>query len=76
MEQNRINLDKRVKIGCVRAILLEQLNKKLFGNVLTIVDASVSDLASRKAVKSLISQGFSQVSRNIEVELNNLQEDK
>lgn len=69
-----IDLEKKVKIGCISAILVENINKKLIGEILTIVEASSSDIESRKAIKSLINQAFSRISNKIMLELNNLQE--
>lgn len=53
-----LDLDKDVKLGVVSAMLSESINKHLFGEILTIVDASSKDVESRKAIKSLVSQAF------------------
>lgn len=71
---SEISLEKKVKIACVSAVLVDCINKKLFGEVMTIVDASSVNFESNKAIKSLISQAFSRVSRQVMFELNNLQE--
>jgi predicted kinase len=68
------NLEKKVKIACVVSVLEECLRKRLFGEIMTIIDASISDPDSRKAVKSLSSQSFTRISKQILVELNNLKE--
>ena len=69
-----VNLEKKVKVACIQSILVDCINKHLFGEIMTIVDASVSDAESRKAVKSLVSQSFTRISRQFMSELNNLQE--
>lgn len=71
---SEVNLEKKIKVGCVSAVLVDCINKKLFGEVLTIVDASSVNFESNKAIKSLISQAFSRASRQVMFELNNLQE--
>lgn len=65
-------LEKQVKLGCVSAVLEDEIKKRLFGEILTIVDASVYDLQSRKAVKSLISQSFTRVTSQVLNRLNSL----
>lgn len=67
-----VNLENQVKLACVSAVLSDILSKKLYGEVLTIVDCSVNDLESRKAVKSLISQAFTRNTSRVLVELNKL----
>jgi hypothetical protein len=71
-----VNYEKSLKLGCVSAILVENINRHLFGEVLTILDASISDPESRKASKSLVSQSFSRVSKRVMEELNNFKEEK
>ena len=67
-----MNLEKLVKLACVSASLESNLNKRLFGEVLTIIDASYSDPQSKKAIKSLVSMSFSRVRDRVLSELNNL----
>ena len=71
MDSN-INLENQVKLACVNAALLDFINKKLYGEILTIADMSISDLQSRKAAKSFISQSFTRNTSRILVELNKL----
>jgi len=72
--ENR-DLNKFVKISCVYAILTECLSKKLYGEVLTIVDCSILDPDSKRAVKSLISQAFTRTNNKISSELEKLPEE-
>jgi hypothetical protein len=67
-------LEKKIKYACISASVTEFINKRLFGEIMTIVDASVSDTQSRKATKSLVSQSFTRVTRQFLTELNNLKE--
>ena len=69
---DEVKLEKQLKLACVQAVITDQLGKKLLGEVLTLLDASVSDIESRKAVKSLVSQAFYRSSNRILLELNNL----
>lgn len=66
------NLEKEIRIGCVQSHFTESINKKLFGEVMTIVDASILDNSSKKAVKSLISQAFSRNTNVFFVELSKI----
>ena len=68
-------LERKLKYACVSAVIAELINKKLFGEIMTIVDVSVSDTQSRKAAKSLVSQSFTRVTKQFLTELNNLKED-
>ena len=72
---NEINLEKKLKLGCISGILTENINKKLYGEILTIADSSISDPVSRKAVKSLISQAFTRITSRVMSELNNFREE-
>jgi len=72
---NNINLEKLIKLACVSASLENNLNKRLFGEVFTVLDASALDSNSKKAVKSLISQAFTRTRNRIEFELNNLSDE-
>jgi len=67
-----INLENQVKLACVSAVLSDILSKKLFGECLTIIDASVLDSDSKRAVKSLISQAFTRNTSRILVDLEKL----
>lgn len=67
-----VNLENYIKLACVNAAVLDFINKKLYGEVLTIQDASVLDLNSKRAVKSLISQAFTRNTARLLVELNKL----
>jgi hypothetical protein len=69
-----INLEKKVKLGCIHSVIVDNLNKKLYGEILTICDASAKDVESRKAMKSLVSQCFSRISRNIMLEIDKIKE--
>ena len=71
---NNMDLNKMVKLGCISAVLSDNINKKLIGEVLTIVDATACDVQSKKAIKSLISQSFSRISNKVMSDLVNLQE--
>ena len=71
-----VNLEKRVKLGCVSAVQGDLINKKLYGQIFTIIDATVSDLQSRKAVKSLVSQAFTSCTRDVLFSLNEMKEEK
>lgn len=65
-------IDKSVKLGIVFPILTEYVNKKLFGEILTIMDASISTIESRKAVRSLISQAFSRNTEQVRSKLDEI----
>lgn len=67
-----LNLEKEIKVSCLASILVEQINKKLFGEIMTIVDASGKDAESKKAMKSLISQAFTRNTRQIVSSINEL----
>lgn len=67
-----LDLEKEIKVGCLAPILIEQINKKLFGEIMTIVDASGKDAASTKAMKSLVSQAFTRTTRQIVLNINDL----
>jgi len=69
---SEINLEKKLKLGCVKAVLTENINKKLFGRILTLMDASAKDVEQRKALRSLISRDFTEISNCVMSELNNL----
>jgi len=69
-----INLEKKVKLSCFSAAIAENIQKRLFGEVFTVLDASIADLSSRKAVKSLISQSFTRACNRIMSELNSIPE--
>ena len=66
---NNINLENQIKLSCVNAALSDFINKKLYGEILTIADMSISDLTSRKAAKSFISQSFTRNTSRVLVEL-------
>jgi len=72
MDNNNITLEKQVNLACVSAALSDVLSKKLYGEVLTIVDCSILDPDSKRAVKSLISQSFSRNISRVLIELNKL----
>ena len=67
-----LDLEKEIKVGCLASILIEQINKKLFGEIMTIVDASGKDAESKKAMKSLVSQAFTRTTRQIVSNINEL----
>jgi predicted metal-dependent enzyme (double-stranded beta helix superfamily) len=67
-----LDLEKEIKVGCLASILVEQLNKKLYGEVLTIIDAVGKDAASTKAIKALISQSFTRNTRQLVLNINAL----
>lgn len=69
-----IDLKKKLPLACFSATFTENINKRLFGEIFTIVEVAVSDLESRKSVKSLISQAFTRASNRIMSELNRLPE--
>lgn len=58
-------LEQNVKIACVKSSLIENINRKLYGEVQTVIDASFSDDVQRKAVKSLISSSFTRNTQNM-----------
>ena len=74
-EKQETNLDKSIKLGCVKAALSEHLSKKLFGEVFTVIDASTINTDSRRAIKSLISQSFTRANNRIINDLENLSEE-
>ena len=53
-----LDLEKEIRTSCLASVLIEQINKKLFGEVMTLIDASIRDVDSKKAIKSLISQAL------------------
>ncbi len=65
-----MDLEKQVKLGCVNASLIENINRRLYGEILTICDASVANLQSLKAIKGLVSQAFTRHSRGFMEDLN------
>ena len=75
-EKSIIDLEKKIRLGCVSAILMENISKKLFGDILTVCDASSKDAESRKAVRSLVSQSFSRVLNKINRDLDNLTDEE
>jgi len=71
-----LDLDKKVNVSCLASIIIEQVNKKLFGEIMTLIEASSKDLESRKAMKSLTSQAFSRCTHQIVLSVNLLSENK
>jgi hypothetical protein len=67
-----LDLEKEIKVGCLASILVDNINKKLFGEIMTIVDASGKDAESKKAMKSLVSQAFTRSTRQIVSSINDL----
>jgi len=67
-----LDLEKEIKVGCLASILVDQVNKKLFGEIMTIIDASGKDAESKKAMKSLTSQAFTRTTRQIVSNINEL----
>jgi hypothetical protein len=67
-----LDLEKEIKVGCLASILIDNINKKLFGEIMTIVDASGKDAESKKAMKSLVSQAFTRSTRQIVSSINDL----
>jgi hypothetical protein len=67
-----LDLEKEIKVGCLASILVDNINKKLFGEIMTIVDASGKDAESKKAMKSLVSQAFTRSTRQIVSNINDL----
>ena len=67
-----LDLEKEIKVGCVASILIDNINKKLFGEIMTIIDASGKDAESKKAMKSLTSQAFTRTTRQIVSNINDL----
>lgn len=67
-----LDLEKKIKTSCLASVLIGQINKKLFGEVMTLIDASIRDVDSKKAMKSLVSQAFTRCTRQIVLEINEL----
>ena len=67
-----LNLEKVIKVGCIKSVLTDCLNKKLFGEMLTLVEAISPNQESSRATKSLVSQAFTRITGRIDSELNNL----
>jgi hypothetical protein len=67
-----LDLEKEIKVGCLASILVDTINKKLFGEILTIIDASGKDAESKKAMKSLASQAFTRNTRQLVLNINAL----
>ena len=71
-----LDLDKELKLGVILAFVSRHFNRRLFGEILTVIDASISDLESRRATKSLISQAFTRNTRELLLSLNKLEDIK
>lgn len=67
-----LDLDKKITVGCLVSIITEQINRRLFGEVMTLIDASCKDVESKRAIKSLISQSFTRNTRQIVSSINDL----
>ena len=71
-----LDLDKEIKFGIISAFISEHFNRRLFGEIMAIVDASSKDLESRRAIKSLVSQAFTRHTRDLLSSLDNLEDIK
>lgn len=67
-----LDLEKEIKVGCLASLIVEQVNKKLYGEVQTIIDAVGKDAASTRAIKSLVSNAFSRNTRQLVLNINAL----
>jgi hypothetical protein len=67
-----LDLEKEIKVGCLASILVDNINKKLFGEILTIIDAVGKDAESKKAIKSLVSNAFTRNTRQLVLNINAL----
>ena len=61
----KVVLDGESTRVIVKALISEWINRKLYGEALTILDASSKDVESRKAIRSLISQAFTRNTRQL-----------